>query len=122
MEMRACPPTTRSYKKERKETDQASEVLKRMSRNHRGRILLPFRNSLSLLKQAGSMGLPAGMKLTELTRNLFYFHCLWWFQGAGEVVLFWVSLGFLNLVHFSFLCLKENWSSLNSNRIRLIFI
>lgn len=74
------------------------------------------------LTQAKTTGLSAGTKLTELTRNLIYFYYWWWFWGhrGKRIVCLGFVWVFLNLVHFIFICLNENWLSLNYSTIRLI--
>lgn len=78
--------------------------------------------SHSELTQAGNTGLSAGMKLTELTRNLLYFYyCLWFLGGTKERGMFvWGLSGFFKLTAFHFICLNETRFSLNYSTIRLI--
>lgn len=76
----------------------------------------------SELTQAGNTDLSVGMNLTEITRNLFYFYYWWWFLRGTKArgMLVWGLLGFFKLTIFNFICLNENWFSLNYNTTRLI--
>lgn len=113
-EMGTCPAKTRNCKKNQKATHQTSEVLKRVYLEPQGQNFAPIQSLL---------------RLETLT-------CLqeWSWQNWQETVLFLlllvgfrghkgkrsVCLRFFKLIALHFICVNENWFSLNYNTIRLI--
>ena len=114
------PPWQGAARRNRNQLIRLQRFWRERMRNCRGRILLPFRNSLSLLRLEAWAYLQ-GWSWRSWLETCFISIGGGGFEGTGGRGCCFI-LGLLNLVHFSFRCLKENWLILNYNRIRLIWI